>query len=43
MLRTIQLKPDYYNALVAVTILDHITEEEGKKVAGTMIKGDAAR
>lgn len=36
--RTIQLKPNYYDAIVAVTILDHISEEEGKKVAASIIE-----
>ncbi len=31
--RTVRLRPNYYDAIVGVTILDHITEEEGKKVA----------
>src|SRR2546421_858056 len=31
--RTVQLTPNCYDAIVAVTILDHITEEEGKQVA----------
>ena len=35
--RTVQLKPNHYDAIVAVTILDHITEEEGKKVAESII------
>ncbi len=35
--RTVQLKPNSYDAIIAVTILDHITEEEGKKVAQAMI------
>ena len=35
--RAVRLKPNYYDAIVAVTILDHISEEEGKKVAVSMI------
>jgi len=35
--RTVQLKPDHYDIIVAVTILDHISEKEGKKVAEAMI------
>ncbi|HLG78356.1 MAG TPA: methyltransferase domain-containing protein [Ktedonobacteraceae bacterium] len=35
--RTLQLRPNSYDAIVAVTILDHISEEEGKKVATSMI------
>jgi len=35
--RTVQLKPNQYDAIVAVTILDHISEEEGKKVAASII------
>jgi tellurite methyltransferase len=35
--RSVQLKPNHYDAIVAVTILDHITEEEGKKVAESII------
>ena len=35
--RTVELRPNFYDAIVAVTILDHITEEEGKKVAEAMI------
>src|SRR5437016_9824950 len=35
--RSVQLKPNHYDAIVAVTILDHISEEEGKKVAESII------
>jgi SAM-dependent methyltransferase len=35
--RTVQLTPNFYDAIVAVTILDHISEAEGKKVAEAMI------
>ena len=35
--RTVRLTPNFYDAIVAVTILDHITEEEGKKVAESII------
>ncbi len=35
--REFQLAPHFYDAIIAVTILDHITEEEGKKVAEAMI------
>ena len=35
--RTIQLRTSFYDAIVAVTILDHITKEEGTKVAETII------
>ena len=35
--RTMQLKPNFYDAIVAVTILDHITETEGKNVAEAII------
>lgn len=35
--RTVQLKPNQYDAIIAVTILDHISEEEGKKVAASII------
>jgi tellurite methyltransferase len=35
--RTVPLTPNFYDAIVAVTILDHITEEEGKKVAEAII------
>src|SRR5437588_3059369 len=31
--RTVQLAPHFYDAIVAVTILDHITKEEGNTVA----------
>jgi len=30
-------KPNFYDAIVAVTIVDHITEKEGKKVAEAII------
>src|SRR6266699_283415 len=36
--RTVQLKPNFYDAIVAVTVLDHITEDEGKKVAEAIIE-----
>jgi tellurite methyltransferase len=35
--RTVQLRANRYDAIVAVTILDHITEEEGKKVVASLI------
>jgi tellurite methyltransferase len=35
--RTVELQNNFYDAVVAVTILDHITEEEGKRVAETII------
>ena len=35
--RTVQLTTNFYDAIVAVTILDHITEEEGKKVAASIV------
>jgi tellurite methyltransferase len=35
--RKVHLATNFYDAIVAVTILDHITEEEGKTVAQTMI------
>jgi len=35
--RTVQLKPNFYDAIVVVTILDHITEPESKRVAEAMI------
>ena len=35
--RTVQLTTNFYDTIVAVTILDHITEEEGKKVAEAII------
>lgn len=35
--RKVQLTTNFYDAIVAVTILDHITEEEGKIVAQAMI------
>ena len=35
--RTVQLRPNFYDAIVAVTILDHIGEIEGKNVAEAMI------
>jgi tellurite methyltransferase len=35
--RTVQLIPNFYDAIVAVTILDHLNEGEGKKVAEAMI------
>lgn len=35
--REIQLEPNHYSVIVAVTLLDHLTEEEGKKVASSLI------
>ncbi len=35
--RTVQFATNFYAAIVAVTILDHITEEEGKTVAEAII------
>src|SRR5450755_4848363 len=35
--RTIQLEPNFYNAIVAVTLLDHMKEEEGRKVASSLL------
>ena len=35
--RTVQLTTNCYDAIVAVTILDHIIEEEGKTVAQSII------
>src|SRR5438270_3938529 len=35
--RTVRLTTNFYNAIVAVTILDHVTEEEGQKVAASLI------
>src|SRR6266576_2146363 len=35
--RTVWLTTNFYDAVVAVTILDHVTEEEGKKVTESMI------
>ncbi|HEX9131726.1 MAG TPA: class I SAM-dependent methyltransferase [Ktedonobacteraceae bacterium] len=35
--RTVQLATNFYDAIIAVTILDHITEEEGKTVAKAII------
>ncbi len=35
--RTVQPTPNTYDAIVAVTILDHITQQEGKKVAASLI------
>lgn len=35
--RTLQLAPNSYDAIVAVTILDHMTEGEGKKVTESLI------
>ena len=35
--RTVQLTANFYDAIVAVTILDHVTEEEGHKVAESII------
>src|SRR6266571_5285550 len=36
--RTLQLAPDLYDLIVAVTLLDHLTREEGKKVAESIIQ-----
>ena len=36
--RTVRFKPNAYDAIVAVTILDHISEEEGKNVATSIIE-----
>ncbi|MFL5627187.1 MAG: class I SAM-dependent methyltransferase [Ktedonobacteraceae bacterium] len=35
--RSVQLPTNCYDAIVAVTILDHLTEKEGKKVAESLI------
>ncbi len=35
--RNIRFTTNFYDAIVAVTILDHIAEEEGKKVAASII------
>jgi tellurite methyltransferase len=35
--RTVQLTTNFYDAIVAVTFLDHIPKEEGKKVAEALI------
>lgn len=35
--RTVHFAPNTYEAIVAVTILDHMTKEEGKKVAESLI------
>ena len=35
--RTVQLRTNFYDAIVAVTILDHISEEEGKTVSESII------
>src|SRR6266702_1577602 len=35
--RTVQPTPNAFDAIVAVTILDHITQEEGTKVAASLI------
>jgi len=35
--RTVQLPTAFYDAIVAVTILDHITQEEGRKVAEAIV------
>src|SRR5260370_17324614 len=35
--RTVQPTPNTYDAIVAVTILDHIAQQEGKKVAASLI------
>jgi cyclopropane fatty-acyl-phospholipid synthase-like methyltransferase len=35
--RTVQLTTNFYDAIVAVTILDHIPKEEGKKAAEALI------
>jgi tellurite methyltransferase len=35
--RSLRLAENWYDAIVAVTILDHMIEDEGKKVAGSLI------
>jgi tellurite methyltransferase len=35
--REVQLAPNFYDAIVAVTILDHLSEKEGKKIAESII------
>lgn len=35
--RTTQLEPNFYDAIVAVTLLDHMNEEEGRKVASSLL------
>jgi tellurite methyltransferase len=35
--RMIKLESNSYSAIVAVTLLDHMTEEEGKKVASSLL------
>ena len=35
--RALQLAPNFYNAIIAATILDHLTREEGKKLAESTI------
>jgi tellurite methyltransferase len=35
--RKLQLAPSFYDLIVAVTLLDHLTREEGKKVAESII------
>ena len=36
--RTFPLTPNTYDLIVAATVLDHLTEEEGKKVAESIIR-----
>jgi len=36
--RTIQLEPNFYDAIIAVPLLDHMNEEEGRKVASSLLK-----
>jgi 2-polyprenyl-3-methyl-5-hydroxy-6-metoxy-1,4-benzoquinol methylase len=35
--RQIQLEPNFYDAIIAVTLLDHLTRDEGKKVASSLL------
>jgi tellurite methyltransferase len=35
--RLVQLEPNFYDGIVAVTLLDHLTPEEGKKVATSLL------
>jgi len=35
--RVVQLTPHFYDAIIAATILDHLTREEGRKVAESII------
>ncbi len=36
--RTTQLEPNFYDAIAAVTLLDHMDKEEGRKVASSLLK-----